>query len=264
MFIFLSKFLPLFIYPVGLVCVLILLALLFWKRTRFAKFALIVAFLTLFIGGNRYLANTLARSLEWQYPPLPDDVELDAIVVLGGSTEPALEPRQATEINAAGDRVIYAAMRSREFPNAKILLSGGDIQFLDQGSTTPASDMADLLKMMDVTESAMILQDRSQNTYEDALFSCEILKAEGFQNVGLVTSAMHIPRSVALFEKQGCKVIAAPTDYSITTAAWQKTWRPSPGEFVINLVPSYSNLSQVTKCMKEYLGMFVYRLRGWL
>ena len=264
MFIFLSKFLPLFIYPVGLVCVLILLALLFWKRTRFAKFALIVAFLTLFIGGNRYLANTLARSLEWQFPPLPDDVELDAIVVLGGSTEPALEPRQATEINAAGDRVIYAAMLSREFPNAKILLNGGDIQFLDQGSTTPASDMADLLKMMDLTESAMILQDRSQNTYEDALFSCEILKAEGFQNVGLVTSAMHIPRSVALFEKQGCKVIAAPTDYSITTAAWQKTWRPSPGEFVINLVPSYSNLSQVTKCMKEYLGMFVYRLRGWL
>jgi len=264
MFVFLSKFLPLFVYPVGLVCVLILVALFFWKKTGFAKLVLIIAFLVLFVGGNRYLANILAKSLEWNYETVTSPPNVDAIVVLGGSTEPALDPRPMTEVNAAGDRVIYAAMLFHEYPHAKVLLSGGDIDFLDQSSATPASDMADLLKMMGVPDSAILLQDRSQNTYEDALYSCEMIKAEGFQNVLLVTSAMHMPRSEKLFEKQGCEVIPAPTDFSITKVAWQKTWHPNFEEFLLNLIPSYSNLSQVTKVMKEYLGMFVYHLRGWL
>ena len=264
MFVFLSKFLPLFVYPVGLVCVLIVFTLAFWKKTKFAKSILIIAFLVLFVGGNRYLANFLAKSLEWQYKETEIPSEVDAIVVLGGSTEPALPPRPMTEIGGAGDRVIYAAILSREYPNAKVLLSGGDIDFLDQSSSTPAADMADLMKLMAVPESAIILQDKSQNTYEDALFSCEMVKEEGFQNVLLVTSAMHMPRSVKLFEKQGCEVIPAPTDFSITDVAWEKTWHPSTEEFLLNLIPSYSNLSQVTKVMKEYIGMFVYHLRGWI
>jgi uncharacterized SAM-binding protein YcdF (DUF218 family) len=264
MFIFLSKFLPLFVYPVGLVCVCIAAALLFWKKQRVSKFLIIIALLIMFIGGNRYVANTLARSLEWQYPGLNTTPAVDLIVVLGGATEPKLDPRPITEISGAGDRILYAAKLYQDYPEAKILLSGGDIGFLDQSSSSPAQDMADILKMMGVPESAMILQDQSQNTYEDALYSCEKIKAGEYQNVLLVTSALHMPRSIKLFEKQGCTVIAAPTDYSITKVAWEKTWHPAFEEFIINLMPSYSNLSSITKSMKEYLGMFIYHLKGWL
>ena len=90
------------------------------------------------------------------------------------------------------------------------------------------------------------------------------INKRGFDEVILVTSAMHMPRSVKLFEKQGCAVIPAPTDFSITNASWDKMWHPSIEELIINLVPSYSNLSSVTKSMKEYMGMFVYHLKGWL
>jgi uncharacterized SAM-binding protein YcdF (DUF218 family) len=264
MFIFFSKFLPLFVYPVGFVCLLIITALLFWQKRRFAKLLLIIAFLVIFIGGNRYFSNTLTRSLEWKYPSFKPVASLDLIVVLGGGTEPMLDPRPITEVNAAGDRIIYAVKLHQEYPDAKILLSGGDIDFLDQSSGTPAQDMAELLKLMGVPESSLILQDQSQNTYEDALYSCEKIKAAGYKNVLLVTSAMHMPRSVKLFEKQGCHVIPAPTDFGITQAAWEKLWHPSVEEFFINLVPSYTNLSSVTKSMKEYLGIFVYHLKGWL
>jgi uncharacterized SAM-binding protein YcdF (DUF218 family) len=264
MFIFLSKFLPLFVYPIGLVCVLILAALLFWKHRKFSKVILILAFLVIFIGGNRYLANTLAYSLEKQYDSLTSVPDVNLIVVLGGGTEPMLDPRPMTEVNGAGDRILYAFKLYQQYPNAKLLLSGGDIDFLDQSSSTPASDTADLLKLMGVPETSIILQNQSQNTYEDALYSCEKIKADGYQNVVLVTSATHMPRSVKLFEKQGCEVIPAPTDYAITDMAWQKTWHPSFEEFLINLVPSYTNLSSVTKSLKEYLGMFVYHLKGWL
>jgi uncharacterized SAM-binding protein YcdF (DUF218 family) len=264
MFIFLSKFIPLFVYPLGLASLLILSALLFWKKRKFSKSLLILAFLILFVGGSRYLANTLARSLEWQYSSLEPVPSVDLIVVLGGGTEPMLDPRPITEVNAAGDRVIYAAKLHQQYPDAKILLSGGDIDFLDQSSGTPAQDMADLLQLMGVPESSLILQNQSQNTYEDALYSCQKIKEASFQHVLLVTSAMHMPRSMKLFTKQGCQVIPAPTDYTITQVAWEKTWKPSFEEFIINLVPSYSNLSQVTKSLKEYLGMFTYHLKGWL
>jgi uncharacterized SAM-binding protein YcdF (DUF218 family) len=264
MFIFLSKFLPLFIYPLGLACIFILAALLFWKKRKFSRVLLILALVILFVGSNRYLANSMARSLEWQYPSLGNIQSVDLIVVLGGGTEPEIAPRPMTEVNAAGDRIIYAAKLYQEHPEAKLLLSGGDVEFLDLSDSTPARDMAELLTVMGVPDSAMILQDQSQNTYEDALYSCEKIKAAGYKNVVLVTSAMHMPRSMKLFEKQGCKVTAAPTDFGITESFWYQTWHPSFEGFIINLVPSYSNLSQVTKAMKEYIGMFTYHLKGWL
>lgn len=264
MFIFLSKFLPLFLYPLGLACVLLFTALLFWKKQKFAKVLLILAFAILFVGGNRYLANSMAKSLEWQYPGLGSVQNVDLIVVLGGSTEPGITPRPMTEVNAAGDRLLYAAKLYKDYPKAKLLLSGGDIDFLDQSDSTPAGDMAALLELMGVPESAMILQDQSQNAFEDALYSCEMIKAADYKSVVLVTSAMHMPRSVKLFEKQGCIIVPAPTDFTITEISWQKTWHPSFEEFIINLVPSYSNMSQVTKSLKEYIGMFIYRLKGWL
>jgi uncharacterized SAM-binding protein YcdF (DUF218 family) len=264
MFIFLSKFLPLFVYPVGLACLLMLAALLFWKKRRFAKVLLLIALLVVFFSGNRYIATILARSLEWQYPRLDSNSPVDLIVVLGGGTEPMLDPRPITEVNAAGDRIIYAAKLHQDYPDAKLLLSGGDIDFLDQSSGTPAQDMQELLELMGVPESSMILQDKSQNTYEDALYSCEKIKAAGYQHVLLVTSAMHMPRSVKTFEKQGCEVTPAPTDYTITQAAWDQLLHPSVEAFMINLIPSYTNLSLVTKTMKEYLGIFTYHIKGWL
>ena len=264
MFIFLSKFLPLFVYPIGLVSLLIVAALIFIKKQRLARWLLVLAFLILFVTGNKYFANALVKSLEWQYESFESAPEVDAIVVLGGGTEPNLAPRPMAEINNAGDRILYAASLYKQYPGAKVLLSGGDIDFLAQSTGVPAQDMAELMQLMGVPESSMILQDQSQNTYEDALYSCRIIKEAGYQNVLLVTSAMHMPRSVKLFEKQGCEVIPAPTDFGITQTAWQKLWSPSFEEFVINLVPNYTNLSSVTKALKEYLGMFAYHLKGWL
>ncbi len=264
MFIFLSKFLPLFVYPIGLTSLILLINLLFWRRKKLSKILVILAFFVLFIGGNRFLANTLAKSLEWRYPTFESGQPVDLIVVLGGSTEPKIDPRPMTEIGGAADRILYAAKLLQDYPDAKVLLSGGDITFLDQGTSTPAQDMADILKLMGVDESSMLLQDRSQNTYEDALYSCEMIRASGYQHVVLVTSAMHMPRSVKLFEKQGCEITAAPTDFAITVESWHRTWHPTFEEFLINFVPSYSNVSLVTKAMKEYIGLWMYGLKGWL
>ena len=260
--IFLSKFLPLFLYPLGLASALLVLILIFWKKPRLAKTLVVVTFVLLFIGGNRYVASTVARSLEWQYLPAEVSGPVDAIIILGGGTEPAIAPRPSLEVNAAGDRVIYGAILARQFPEAKIIVSGGDIDFLDSAASTPAEDMADLLELLGISRERILIQGGSQNTFEDAQLTCAIIAENKFEKILLVTSATHMPRSMKVFTAAGCPVIAMPTDFSITQAAWQRLWHPNAEEFFINLVPAYTNLSTLTKSLKEYIGLLFYMLSG--
>jgi uncharacterized SAM-binding protein YcdF (DUF218 family) len=263
MFVFLSKFLPLFVYPVGLACVLLLAALIFNKHRRIVIPLVVIALAILYIGGNRWVAVSLVRSLEWRYLPLSTIPNEAAIVVLGGGTEADQPPRPSVEVNGAGDRVIYAAQLYKEGKAPHLLLSGGTITWQGTRSSTPAQDMADLLELMGVPQSALWLQNRSQNTYEDALYSSEMLKQAGIQRVILVTSAMHMPRAVPLFEAQGIQVIPAPCDYTVTAADWQDLNHPNIETFFINLIPTASNLKATSGAMKEYIGLWVYEAEGW-
>lgn len=264
MFIFLSKFLPNFVYPLGLVFILIVLALILrhWKRLQTA--ALLLAFVLVLIAGNRWVSFWLARSLEWRYLPLNPVPQAEVIVVLGGGTESEQYPRPMVEVNSAGDRVLYAAKLYKEGKAPYLLLSGGNITWYDGRTMTPAGEMANLLAMMDIPQSAMWLQPKSQNTYEDALYCSQILKEKGIQRVLLVTSAQHMPRSVALFQRQGIAVIPAPVDYTVTQPGWDDLFSPDPQTIAVNFMPNVGSLSLTTGILKEYLGLWVYHLRGWL
>jgi len=264
MFTFLSKFLPLFVYPLGLASLLLLVTIIFWKKRKFALTCISVAFLLLFLGGNKYVAYSLARSLEWQYLPAGTPQKADVIVVLGGATEPALPPRPEVELNAAADRLVHGADLYRQGVSAHVLLSGGDIDFLALSSASPATDMESIMEMLGVPADAMWLQGKSQNTYEDALYSCQMIKEKGAKTIILVTSATHMPRAVGVFKKQGCDVIPSPADFTVTKAAWANLWSSDWQEVLINLVPNYSNLSLTTKSLKEYIGWETYHLKGWL
>jgi uncharacterized SAM-binding protein YcdF (DUF218 family) len=264
MFTFLSKFLPLFVYPLGLSSLLLFVTLIFWKKRKVALISILCAFILLFVGGNKYFAFSLARSLEWQYLPTETPKSADVIVVLGGATEPALAPRPEVELNAAADRLTHGAALYKKGIAPYVLLSGGDIDFLALTSSSPASDMQSVMEMLGVPIKAMWLQGKSQNTYEDALYSCQMIKDKGAKSIILVTSANHMPRAVAVFKKQGCEVTPSPADFTVTQAAWSNLWSSDWQEVLINLVPNYSNLSLTTKSLKEYIGWAVYRLKGWL
>ncbi|MDR3577412.1 MAG: YdcF family protein [Anaerolineaceae bacterium] len=264
MFIFLSKFLPLLVYPVGLAGILTIAGLVVKKRKRLQSAILITAVVILWIGGNHWVAFGLAKSLEWQYLPLKDIPTADAIVVLGGATEPQQYPRSTVEVNSAGDRVIYSAEIYKEGKAPYILLSGGSISWLDnRTSSTPASEMAALLETMGVPNNALWLQTASQNTHEDAVYSLQMLKQKGVKRILLVTSAMHMPRAMALFKNHGIEVIPAPTDYTVTQAAWDDLMSLNVQSILINIIPDTSSISLTSNVLKEYIGILVYHLEGW-
>jgi uncharacterized SAM-binding protein YcdF (DUF218 family) len=265
MFLYLSKLLPLLIYPLGLAVIFLLLAWLWRSRPRLLSLALLGAMGLLVLGGNRCVAYSLLRSLESRYKPPAAIPEVGAIVVLGGSTRQATAPRPLVEVNETGDRLLYAAYLYHQGAADHILLTGGTIEWLSPGDTrTEAEDMAAVLAMLGVPEAVIWLESYSRNTYENALYSRAILGEAGVDTILLVTSALHMPRSVRLFEKQGVTVIPAPADYIVSETDWRYLWDAGPAGQTFNLVPNAENLHHTTQALKEYIGLFVYNLRGWL
>lgn len=270
MYVFLSKFLPPFVYPLGIVIFLILVSIFLYKKTRWQRASLILALVILIIFSNRWTAAWLTRSLEWRYLPPPELSEdrlqanktpvADVIVVLGGGTESFQFPRPSVEVNGAGDRVLYAAYLYKQGAASHLLLSGGRINWLEPGDS-PAQDMASLLTLMGVPEEALWLEPRSQNTSENAVEAYRLLSPKGIQRIILVTSAAHMPRAVGLFEQQGFEVLPAPTDYNMTQEDWENLTHANLVTQIYNLIPSAPNLSSVTSSLKEYLGMVVNLLR---
>jgi uncharacterized SAM-binding protein YcdF (DUF218 family) len=75
---------------------------------------------------------------------------------------------------------------------------------------------------------------------------------------------MHMPRSVALFKKQGIEVIPSPTDFTITDDGWNRMFSPNFETLLTNLLPNSSAVGLTTSVLKEYIGTLTYRVQGWL
>ena len=127
MFLFLSKLLPLFIYPLGLSCILLVVALIMlWKKSRFAAIPIASALVILLVTSNNWVALSLLRSLEWQNTPthIP---QAEAIVILGGATKSHFFPRPGVDLSEEGDRLLYGAELYKQGLAPVIIVSGGRI-----------------------------------------------------------------------------------------------------------------------------------------
>ncbi|MEW6179612.1 MAG: YdcF family protein [Chloroflexota bacterium] len=264
MFVFLSKFLPLLVYPLGLACLLLLFSFVQKISASVRKWLVLTALLILWLGSNRWVAYGIIYSLERQIKAPETLPSADVIVVLGGGTESLDAPRSSVEINGAGDRVLHAVRLYRQGVAPFVLLSGGNIEWLTSRSTTPAREMEELMVFMGVPQSALIIQDQSQNTAEDVQYSGQIIREKKFERVILVTSAQHMPRSVALFQAEGIEFIPSPTDYTITDAEWKSLWSLNFPAQIINLLPNAGYLSMTTSGLKEYIGILVYSVKNSL
>jgi uncharacterized SAM-binding protein YcdF (DUF218 family) len=261
-FLFLSKLIPLFLYPLGLACIFLGVALILaWKYPRWTAIPVAIALMVLLLGSNGWITNWLVQSLEWQNLPqnLPN---ADAIVILGGATRSGHPPRPMVDVTEQGDRIIYGAKLYQEGKAPVIIAVGGRVEW--RGGGQPESeDMQQLLELMGVPSDAIIQEPKSLNTYENAVNLKQILTEKGINKVLLVTSAMHIPRSLLIFKRQGIDVIAAPTDFLVSEQELTEVNR-STEAVILNLLPDVNRMDKTTKAIKEYIGTFIYWLKGWL
>jgi uncharacterized SAM-binding protein YcdF (DUF218 family) len=263
MFLYLSKLLPLFFYPLGLISICLIVALVtLRKRPRMATIAISLSLAVLLLSSNAWVSKYMIRSLEWQNIPGTQIPNAEAIVVLGGATKSATWPRPTVDLSEAGDRVIYAAQLYFQKKAPIIILSGGRIDWRGSGSPESA-DMATILTSIGVPAAAIIQESDSLNTYQNAVNVRKILEARRIKKVLLITSAMHTPRSLKIFKRQGIDVIPTPTDFLVSQGELEELTN-TPKAAILNLLPDTNNLNQFTSALKEYIGIFIYSLRGWL
>jgi len=259
----LSKLLPPLFYPLSVVCWALIFAMVcFWRAPQQAAIALAIGFLILVLSGNDYVAAALMKSLEQQHLPPEPMPQAAAIVVLGGAVVPQTTPRPWVEVTEGGDRILYGARLQQQGYAPYLILSGGRIGWLGETSQRgEAADMAEIAQTCGVPASQILLDSTSLNTYENAVNVKKLLAAQNITGkLLLVTSAYHMPRSVAIFRKLGLEVIPAPTDYRYPSIARSLTWQ----NLFLSLIPTPYNIDITTIALREYQGLLIYRLRGWL
>ncbi|WP_025029843.1 YdcF family protein [Nitratireductor aquibiodomus] len=255
MFHFISAIGWLFLQPLGLAAILIAVSLVtaFFGWRRLSMMAGGFSFLVLFLSAWTTLGALVLGPLEdrFQKPdPVPERVH--GIVVLGGGLEGSINStRGGHELNASGDRFVEAAILARRYPQARILISGGQGAVFLSGEGD-ADTAPRLLTALGVDPDGLILENRSRDTYENAAFSREMVQPAAGETWLLVTSAFHMPRAVGVFRKAGFPVTPWPVDYK--TAGNEK-----PGFAEDNALDSLRN---VTVGIREWIGLAAYRIAG--
>lgn len=251
----LSSFLAQFIVPLNLSLALLfgagVVRLLRCRRTANVLLVIGVAW-----GGMWSLPATSLWAggwLEQRYPyqapqALP---QADAIVVLGGHTAGG-RPNWFEDFDP-GKRITRSDTAAQLYHAGRaplIVLSGA----LLDGSTSEAQTMAAALTRDHVPPQALILEERSQSTRENAVFTRQELAARQIGPVLLVTSALHMPRAMAAFKRLGVDAIAAPSPPQIVP--------PQDPEFSIWL-PNQRAFYAARSIIKEYAALILYWVRGW-
>jgi uncharacterized SAM-binding protein YcdF (DUF218 family) len=211
----------------------------------------------LVIGGLVYLwlmatggvANLLLYPLETRHARPASLSEPAAIIVLTGMTD-HYRKSPSYELTEAADRFVEGVRLAHAHPRALLVISGGSAEILDD-SYREADVLARLARGLGIGEARLRVDRQSRNTHENAVESARLLR--GVRGpVVLVTSAYHMPRSVACFTKVGLAVVPWPADF-LRTGSGPGAWLPRPYTLV-----------RSTAALHEYLGWLSYRIAGYV
>ncbi|MBP2665864.1 MAG: hypothetical protein H6Q76_844 [Firmicutes bacterium] len=236
--------------PAGFVLLLAWLAWRLWRKSRgLSGMAWLIAAL-LYTVSIQPVSEALLRPLEYRHP-LPLQAEGDSIILLGGGSMadvPTPEGWRGQVADVPAQRIIgaYALHRRTGWP---IVVSGGEV-FRGDGKESVV--MQDILVGLGMEPGLIILEDRSLNTTENAIFSSEILKQRNLSRPILVTSAFHMARSVEEFKKTGVTVTPYPVGYFVSRRSY---WN------ALSWVPTFSAMRGTGLALKEYMGLVALNIR---
>jgi len=269
----LSKLLPLGLYPLGLALVLLSAGLL-GRRRRWGVWLGGSGLLLLWLASLPLISRELIWSLEERASRLVPAAlpRADAVLVLGGGVRPALAPRRQVELGEAGDRLLTGIDLLRQGKAALLVVSGGRVGFTAADPSPPEAESAARLALALGVPPQRLLRNLGpgpqgpRNTGEEAEALAVLARRRGWRSLLLVTSASHLPRAVATFQRRlpadlRLRLIPVACDYLLP--ARQQIGQLTPASLLLDLLPSAEALASTTLALREYSGLLVYRLRGW-
>ncbi len=237
--------------PFNIMFVLICFAIAFLVAGRFrpAKWLVGVVVVMMACLGVVPISYGLVQRLENSVPNSNIDYdEVAGIIVLGGGIDGGLIPyeRDQVSLNTAAERMTATVQLAREHPCLKIIFTGFSGSFFPKG-VSEAEAARRFFEEQRIASDRIIYENRSRNTVENAQFSRPLM---GDRTWILLTSASHMRRAQAAFEKSGARVIPLSVDYQTgSTIPW--------GRFDVG---EGDRLARIA--IHEYVGIFVYWITG--
>ncbi|MCC5944636.1 MAG: YdcF family protein [Bernardetiaceae bacterium] len=255
MFFILSKTLDFLLMPIT--WLMIGLALIFWlKSIKWKRRITAVIFFLMLLLSNRIIINELA--LKWEIEPQKfQDIHktYDIGILLTGVIEPNKSPHDRVHLQKGADRITHAVQLYKEGKIRKILVTGAPIIYMSGEVENGDNDYYILLQLLGVPKDDIILEEQARNTSENAQFTKELLTKRFTQykpSLILITSAFHMRRARACFEKEGLYCDVFSTDfYSIDSIYNGKHFLPSVYAFYL-----------WHKFIREWAGYSIYALTG--
>ncbi|MFQ3547689.1 MAG: YdcF family protein [Termitinemataceae bacterium] len=177
------------------------------------------------------------------------------ILVLGGTVDPVASRPGFAEGNDSFERLSAAATLYKHGAAPLIIASGGTGS-LTYPDRKEAPLMGELLELMGVPTQAILLESQSRNTFENILYTKELLQSRGNppgSRILLVSSAWHLRRALAICNKVGLDV----HPFSVDSQA-------EPLLLPADLFPDAWALYRSTRLLREWVGILAYRLLGRL
>ena len=222
----------------------------FTRRRRSARVCLVAGALPLLLLTAFPLDAFLLRPLEDRFPQPDPPTHVDGIIVLGGGIDEFVSAdRGRPTLTTAGERMTELAVLARRYPDARVVYTGGS-GALDAADLTEAAPAGALAAALGVDPSRLTLENRSRNTWENAVFSQRLAAPKPEETWLLVTSASHMPRSVGIFRRVGWAVVPWPVGYRAMHADLR--WLTGLPDRLVN----------VDWAAHEFVGLVSYRLMG--
>jgi uncharacterized SAM-binding protein YcdF (DUF218 family) len=251
MFFILSKIGALVLDPVPLT-LLLLLAVFLGYRYRRARWILAAVILLLYSFSTPVTATRLVLWLETpRLPPQRLQPHYDVAIVLTGIVNLRLSSPQRLEFNSSVERILTGISLVKRGVADKLLISGSTGDMLGRGNE--ARLLQGFALEWGLTPEQILIEEKSRNTYENALYSAQIVRASEYKTLLLVTSTIHMRRAAAAFHKQGLFPDLYPVDFHMHPAI-------TPSSFQ----PSVDVLQVTTAAIHELIGLVMYRLQGYI
>ena len=254
---FLGKVLGLITQPLIWVAALLLLGLLILRRKpRVGRGLVAAALAVLLVMGWLPLPDLGVRALEGRYAEIAPDADLSGyagVVLLGGAmgSGHVAQAHSQPVVNDYAERMSATAAIVLRHPNMPVIFTGGEGALLGTGPTE--ADRAKVFfDSLGIAAQRVRYESASRNTYENAVLTAQMPGVNKTEKWLLLTSAWHMPRSMATFEKAGWNVTAYPVDYRTgISTPWTEYDLQTGSE-------RWQILSH------EVVGMLAYRLTGRL
>lgn len=251
MFFILSKLLYFFISPFNWLLLLTVWILLTKNQQR--KKRLLIAAVCMFLFfSNPYLIHKITVGWQAKQKTFVQGETYETGILLAGFVGFEFKNNQGY-YGAAADRFIQAVRLYKLGHIKKILITGGSGSILRQ-QYKEADFVKDQLRQMGVAAADILSDNQSRNTFENAVYSKKLL--DSLQIKGpylLITSAMHMKRSLQVFKKAGITAVAYPCHFTVIN---------NPQLFWTAVIPSYKAFEGWDNFLKEAVGLLVYKATG--